>query len=308
MAVTEARRYLIAPALRNLSIKGILNAGQLGKPLKAFQLILSRPSLLRRRRYIFLLGHQRGYSSVLSHILGSHPQISGYSESWTSYRTALDLFRLRLLVCMHGNYKPGAPFFLDKILHNQLELSPSILARSDIEYLFLLRQPAPTVRSMVALHSSYARQGAGINPAFNPITVDESLDHYRRRVDTLRELGQELARRGRRACFVAGETLIEEPGPVLQNLQAFFNLEAPLHERYLLFPRTGSWRYCDPSEYIRKGKIELRRPDHAEIDIPESETMARANRAWERCVATLASCFPSSSCHSPAAFVAADSR
>jgi hypothetical protein len=44
---------------------------------------------------LFLLGHMRSYSSVLSHILGSHPQISGYCETHTKYRTWVDLWKLR---------------------------------------------------------------------------------------------------------------------------------------------------------------------------------------------------------------------
>jgi hypothetical protein len=62
------------------------------------------------RRHLFLLGHMRSYSSVLSHILGSHPQIDGYCETHIKYRTRLDLWRLhhrvrqlclRFLVCSH---------------------------------------------------------------------------------------------------------------------------------------------------------------------------------------------------------------
>ena len=47
------------------------------------------------RRYLFVLGHMRSYSSLLCHILGSHPQINGYCETHVKYRSRFDLLRLR---------------------------------------------------------------------------------------------------------------------------------------------------------------------------------------------------------------------
>ena len=120
--------------------------------LKGARVVLTHPSVLKRRNYIFLLSHIRGYTTLLSHILGSHGEISGYAETWISYRTARDLLKLRCAVCSHGNYKPNCTYFLDKILHNPLQISDSILNRPDIHYIFMIRKPVPTIKSMVALY------------------------------------------------------------------------------------------------------------------------------------------------------------
>jgi hypothetical protein len=50
-------------------------------------------SLLAPRKSLFVLGHMRSYSSLLCHILGSHPQIDGYCETHIKYRTRFDLLR-----------------------------------------------------------------------------------------------------------------------------------------------------------------------------------------------------------------------
>ena len=63
--------------------------------LKGARVVLIHPSVLKPRKYIFLLSHIRGYTTVLGHILGSHREISGYAETWTSYQTPRDLLKLR---------------------------------------------------------------------------------------------------------------------------------------------------------------------------------------------------------------------
>src|SRR5262245_8727111 len=80
--------------------------------------ILSHPSILKRKLYIFILIHMRSYSTLLAHILGSHDEISGSTEAFLTYRSAFHLFRLRALVCVRDNYKEGCTYILDKIIHN----------------------------------------------------------------------------------------------------------------------------------------------------------------------------------------------
>ena len=51
-------------------------------------------SYLRTAGYLFVVGHMRSYSSLLAHILGSHPRIVGYAEMHQKYRNVLDLLEL----------------------------------------------------------------------------------------------------------------------------------------------------------------------------------------------------------------------
>jgi hypothetical protein len=41
--------------------------------------------------FLFVVSHLRSYSSLLCHILGNHPEISGYSEMHQSYLGATTL-------------------------------------------------------------------------------------------------------------------------------------------------------------------------------------------------------------------------
>jgi hypothetical protein len=78
------------------------------------------------RRHLFVLGHMRSYSSVLSHILGSHPQIDGYCETHIRYRWHFDLLRLQRRVRQLTGEPLRGDYVLDKILHDY-PLARSIL-------------------------------------------------------------------------------------------------------------------------------------------------------------------------------------
>ena len=46
---------------------------------------------MRSRGHILLISHQRSHSTLLAHILGSHPEIDGYSELHQHYLSPVDL-------------------------------------------------------------------------------------------------------------------------------------------------------------------------------------------------------------------------
>ena len=266
--------------------------------LKGARVVLAHPSVLKRRNYIFLLSHVRGYTTLLSHILGSHPEISGYAETWNSYRSALDLLKLRCAICSHGNYKPNCTYFLDKILHNRLQISDSILSRTGIEYIFMIRKPVPTIKSAVALYRKYIGEGgAAQGSRFSrskgtlPSTVEDAVLYYTSRLAFLVATGARLHRLGKRALVVRAEDLINYPRPVLCELQTFLDLRSALDEHYSVFDRTGEWNLTDTSEFIRKGKIERNRPSHADISVSD-QLAHKANCEYERCLAALTDSFP----------------
>jgi hypothetical protein len=258
--------------------------------LKGARVVLEHPSVLKRRNYIFLLSHVRGYTTLLSHILGSHHEISGYAETWRSYRTARDLLKLRCAVCSHGNYKPNCTYFLDKMLHNSLQISDSILTRTDIDYIFMVRKPLPTIKSMVAFYRKCIEQGGPIQGSTLPSTVEDAVVHYLNRLSFLVGVSTRLRRRSKRAIVVRAEDLISRPFSVLSELQTFLHLRSALDEQYSLFDRTGKVNFGDTSDFIRLGKIERERPAYAEISIP-GELAAKADREYERCMSALTHSF-----------------
>ncbi len=259
-----------------------------GRLWRAATTVITRPSLLKSRRYVFLLSHMRGYTTLVSHILGSHPDISGYAENRLSYRTQLDLLKLRCLSYHLGNYKSNCRYFLDKLLHNEFFVADSILKRENVHVIFMIREPAATLKSIVAMYHKRIEEGATPSRLV-PGTVEEALRHYSDRLDKLSSVGEHLQRSGKHALVIRADEVIENPGSVLNELGAFLHLRTPLDEQYSVFDRTGTRFFGDPSEFIRKGRIERERPIHG-IAVPDL-VLEQAHRAYERCLLGLRKLF-----------------
>jgi hypothetical protein len=88
---------------------------------------------------------------------------------------------------------------------------------------------------------------------------------------------------------IRADEIIENPGSVLNELGAFLHLRTPLDEQYSVFDRTGTRFFGDPSEFIRKGRIERERPIHG-IAVPDL-VLEQAHRAYERCLLGLRKLF-----------------
>jgi hypothetical protein len=230
-------------------------------------------SALAWRDPLFVLSHMRSYSTLLSHVLGSHPDIDGYCETHMRFRHRIDLLRLRYRVTrltgepLHGRY------VLDKMLHNYA-LASSIISDPRLRAIFLLRQPADTVRSITAM-----------NERFKPEDVDAPsiAGYYEERVERLAELAPRL---GNRAAFIEAEALVNRTAEVLTLLTGFLELSRPLEREYRKFPHTGKPGFGDPMGAILKGAIDAPKDQRTHIPIPE-DILARLAAAYDRCRAVL---------------------
>ena len=117
------------------------------RPETSVPFVQDGQQFLPPRKSIFLCSrHMRSYSTLLTHILGSHEEISGYSEINQSYRWWYDLMRLRYKVYLANNNQLSGRFVLDKILHNRRYISDSILNRNDVHIILMLRNPEDTAK------------------------------------------------------------------------------------------------------------------------------------------------------------------
>ncbi|MGH8851040.1 MAG: sulfotransferase family protein [Casimicrobiaceae bacterium] len=199
----------------------------------------------RAGSYVFVVSHMRSFSSLLCHILGSHPEISGYAEAHLSYFSRLDLQRLaRKVQELTGNPVLGK-YVLDKVLHNHREIAPAILERPEIKVLFLLRNAEDTISSILSL----GRAGGGKGKFSEPVHV---LNYYSRRLRQLGHYGRQL---GGKALFLESERLLTDTDQVLQELSRWLGLGEGLKGDYRTFPLTGAPGYGDPSPNILAGKI-----------------------------------------------------
>ena len=229
------------------------------------------------RSFLFVVSHMRSFSSLLCHILGSHPEISGYAEAHLSYFGRLDLQRLaRKVQHVTGNPVLGR-YVLDKILHNHREIAPDVLGRPEMKVLFLLRNAEDTFRSLMNL--SLVR-GSGKGKFSDPVRV---LDYYAKRLRQLQSYGAGL---GGNVFFLESERLIADTDRVLAELSRWLELGDGLKADYRTFPFTGAPGYGDPSPAILAGKVvrnaEDRHRHYVAVPIPD-DVLRQGAAAYAAC-------------------------
>jgi hypothetical protein len=228
------------------------------------------------RRYLFVLGHMRSYSSLLCHILGSHPQVDGYCETHIKYRTRWDLLRLRARVVRFTGEPLRGRYVLDKVLHNY-PLAPSILRSRNTRSIVLLRKPVATVQSIVNMGLRYG------DIAWHR-DVNLVARYYEERLARLMLVAESL--RGR-VIFVEAERLLSDTTAVLQGLTRALELDGPLQADYRRFAHTGERGFGDPSKVISIGRVSNATPEQSASVIVPAELAARLDAAYETCAASL---------------------
>ena len=218
-------------------------------------------------RFVFVVSHMRSFSSLLCHILGSHPEISGYAESHLSYFGRLDLQRLARKVQRVTDNAALGRYVLDKILHNQREIAPGVLVRPELKLIFLLRNPEDTMQSILNL----SRIRGAKNKFDDPVRV---LDYY---IGRLKQLEHYCAHLGSNALFLESERLIGDTDRVLAELSGWLELREPLKASYRTFRFTGAPGFGDPSTTILAGTVVRSDEDRHRhyVPIPISDEVLR---------------------------------
>lgn len=232
--------------------------------------------MVKKRRYMFLLSHMRSYSSLLGHLLGSHPQIAGYTETHHSYQSELDLVELALKIYHTNGRRLDGDVLFDKVLHGKYEFADSILQRKDVDLLFVLREPLATVRSTVAM--SRRRK----NPDWKG-DPEKVASYYERRVQQLVDLA---GRPHHSSAFLVADDLMTRTDEVLGNLGRFLDLATPLRATYETFEFTGKPTYGDPGKHISSGAIVTVRDKHDDIEV-DSATERSIKEAFDLGLAEL---------------------
>jgi len=231
--------------------------------------------------YLFVLSHMRSFSSLLCHVLGSHPEISGYGETQQSYVGRRDLDRLVKTVRAQTGDPALGRYVLDKILHNHHEIAPAIVARPDVRWMFLLRNPADAITSIVNMALSLEHTGEFSDPV-------RVADYYVGRVQWMARFGEQ---HGHAALYVDAQRLVDDTDAVLAGLTRWLALATPLARAYRTFPLTGARGHGDPSPNIRTGRVVTdageRHRDYVRVTIPQ-DALARADAAYAACRMVLA--------------------
>lgn len=221
----------------------------------------------------------RSYSTLLCHILGSHPEISGYSEAQQAYVSDADLEMLIVKVREATGQSQLRRYVLDKILHNHLQVAPDILARPDVKVVFLVRSAEETITSLLNLYRAMGHRS----------DAEQALKYY---LNRLRQIDSYSAQLGRKALLIAAERLITDTSATLEGLSQWLELNEPLSPNYQIFRFTGIPGYGDISPAVRTGKVvpdaAARHRRYKTISIPQ-DVLERGNAGhadyWEKLAA-----------------------
>lgn len=212
-------------------------------------------------RYLFIVSHTRSGSSLLSHIVCSHPHIYGTGELGIPYHSPAYLtVAIGKIRRYTGKPNPDTRYIFDKVLHNPLCLPAWLTSREDTRFIFLLRDPKEAIASNI-LHSL----------RFTP-DLDEAMqrarDYYPKRLRTVREIYDRVDPGRRR--LVSYEALLADAEPILAMLSRFLELDPQLSQEYQVTSRTGAKGMSDYTEEIYQGKIVAEKKRNYPFEIPHS--------------------------------------
>jgi len=224
------------------------------------------------RTQIFLLSHMRAYTSLLGHLLGSHPEIDGYFEMHRGYRTPKDLALQEAAYQREEGLKPAGRYLFDKLLHNDYPLLLDRIGQEEVIVLIALRDPDQAIPSIVHLF----RGRSPPDPYGEP---EGACQYYVERLAWLAAFA--TAWPGRYDYFDA-ECLVECPVPLLASLTRWLDLGSPLRPEYRRFSRTGLARSGDTSAAIASGGILQQERRYGDIALA-AELQAQARQAYRAC-------------------------
>ncbi|KOR29966.1 hypothetical protein TI03_00850 [Achromatium sp. WMS1] len=194
---------------------------------------------------IFLLSHMRAYTSLLGHILGSHPQINGYYEMHMSYLTTQDLSRQQHLYSKEDILKPNSQYLFDKLLHNDYLLELDQLNPQNTVILIALRKPKPTITSIMELFNNKNTQ--------HPYATAELATQYY--IERLIKLSTFSQQNKQRYFYFDTELISQDTEDFLATVSQWLQLKTTLTEEYQIFNKTGIAGAGDSSIEIKSGKI-----------------------------------------------------
>ncbi|MGR5237537.1 sulfotransferase family protein [Vibrio alfacsensis] len=212
------------------------------KSKRYINLILNLNASLESKQNIFIVSHMRSCSTLLSHVLSTHPQICGHRELHSSYTRRIHFLKTRASLFRERESFVQADYLLDKMLHCKLSIDERIFKRKP-KYIFLLREPETTMVSMIKMHLSHKNTKQSI------YKLEE---YYVNRMIYMKEYWNKLE--GDK-IFVSSEMLTDKTQNTLSKISRFLNLSTPLSDKYELYTDTGKHGVGDFSSNIKSGRI-----------------------------------------------------
>lgn len=207
---------------------------------------------LKPLKPILLLSHMRAYTSLISHILGSNPEINGYYEMHIGYYSWKSLIRQKLRYLKNHELKPSSRYIFDKVLHNSHHINSTLFKDNKAHTIITLREPAQTIPSIISLFNQ-------TNKNNECATFIGAVEYYRERLNQLALYSTEL--KGSFIYFDA-ENIKHNTQELFSFIQDEIVLKHPLSAYYDIQKMTGVRNAGDLSKNIKEGKIITRKNDY----------------------------------------------
>ncbi len=209
-------------------------------------------------QHIFLMSHMRANTSLISHILGSHPQINGYYEKHISYLSQASLREQeQQLPANKGAKNDNTRYLFDKILHNAYKLRLDNLDSQSIKVLLSIRAPEQTLKSIISLFRNKKTQHAYADP-------EKAVSYYIQRIKILTQFCEQYKKQ---YYYYDADLIRSDSKKSLSRIQKWLSLSTPLAEEYQIFSLTGKPRVGDSSENMQAGHIVKQQSNYEEIII-----------------------------------------
>lgn len=226
---------------------------------------LKLAAILLPKQHIFLLSHMRAYSSLIGHIIGSNPAVCGYYEMHIGYHSWRSLIRQKLLYFQQDDPKPGFLYMFDKILHNEHNVSRSVLNNRRAKTIFCLRRPQEAIPSILKLYQE-------VDPLHEFNFESNVSSYYIQRLTTLAEIAASLETD---FFYLDAESIKYDSNECLRSLGDWLQLEVPLSPNYKIQKNTAKERLGDPSERLKAGRITDDRSEYQNFQ-QDAELLNRA--------------------------------
>jgi hypothetical protein len=224
-------------------------------------------------KYLFLISPMRAGSSLLTHVLNSHPEITGYGESHLSYDSDEDLFRLVARTSLLESDFPGEEtYVMDKMVWSY-GISEELLQSENIYFLFLLRDPKANFRSMQKL-KDLRPWDEGLE-RWN--SLEACFEYLRRRLKFMVDQASRV-NDPERCMLVEYDALLNQSSHTLAEIRQFLDLDSPISAEYSVSTTSGQFRYGDPSANLKTGQITPRPP--VPDQEPVSPTISKARQFY----------------------------
>jgi hypothetical protein len=225
-------------------------------------------------RIVFIMGHMRSGSTLLTHILLTHPEIIGCGERNVAYRSRDDLDKLEIAARLERRslFRPIS-WVADQLNHDIFTPGPELLRCDRIRCVLLLRDPHETIQSLLNLTKPFSTDWP----------VERAVDYYVNRTNSLAAYAEML---GERAMALTYADLVDRTPAALRRVESFLCLTSELPQEYTMQRFTG--KRGDPSDGIRLGRIERRTSVNGFL-APQRE-IQRAIEAYSSCLRRLSLC------------------